>query len=50
MDWSSAKKSLENMMHNKIVKPEMQRELRSRILSIESLVIDISDSIRSDKD
>lgn len=50
MDWSNAKKHLENMIHNKMVNPEMQRELRTRIKSIDSLVIDISDYIRSDKD
>lgn len=49
MDWSNAKKHLENMIHNKMINVEMQRELRSRTQSLDSLVIDISDYLRSDK-
>jgi hypothetical protein len=50
MDWSNAKKYLLNMMNNKSVGPEWHRELNTRIRSMESLVISISDSVRSDKD
>jgi hypothetical protein len=50
MDWSSAKKYLMNMINNKSIGPMWHRELDMRIRSMESLVISISDSVRSDKD
>lgn len=49
-DWDMTKKYLEFMLSNKILSGKMYSDLKARVKSIESLVVDISDCARSDKD
>lgn len=49
-DWDYAIKRLEAMAENPIVPNGLYRDLKSRVRSLESLVLDISLIARSDKD
>jgi len=49
-DWHNAERYLGYMLESKIISDQMYRNMCARIISIESLVLDISDNARSDKD
>jgi len=49
-NWNSAERYLGYMLNNEIVSDKMYQDLKARIRSLESLVVDISDAARSDKD
>jgi hypothetical protein len=49
-DWRIAKRHLDAMANNPILASTMYVDFTMRIRSLESLVLDISDCVRSDKD
>jgi hypothetical protein len=49
-DWRKAKGYLESMANNPVLASTMYVEFTTRIRSLESLVVDVSDCVRSDKD
>ena len=49
-DWRVAERQLSYMLENCIVSDRMYQDMKARIRSLESLVLDISDAARSDKD
>jgi hypothetical protein len=49
-DWRIVKRHLEAMASNPVLVSTMYIEFTTRIRSLESLVLDVSDCVRSDKD